>query len=359
MKTLLHTLLAVLFTAAAAFAQSYPSPVEHDLTIDNYKFVSGESLPSLRLHYATIGTPQTDAGGKVTNAVMILHGTSGSGRQFLGERFAGVLFGPGQLLDASKYFLILPDDVGHGRSSKPSDGLHAHFPEYEYADMVELEHRVMQSLHVDRLRLLMGTSMGCMHAWMWLEQYPEAVQAAMPLACLPAEIAGRNRFWRKLSMDAIRQEPEWAGGEYKSQPPGYRFAMGLLVIAAGAPLPMQKLCPTGAKADACVDEFIKTRMAASDANDLWYALNSSRHYDPSKGLDKIRVPVTAINFSDDFINPPELGIFQDEAGKVPSAKVVLMPITPETRGHGSHTIPNLWKEYLAELLQRSENVAAH
>jgi homoserine O-acetyltransferase len=341
--------------ASGLIAQGYPSPQEADLKIDDYKFASGATLPHLTLHYATVGTPKTDAAGHVTNAVMVLHGTGGSGRQFLSERFAGVLFGPGQLLDASKYFIILPDDIGHGHSSKPSDGMHAHFPEYAYGDMVDLEHRLVASLKVQKLRLLMGTSMGCMHSWMWMERYPEAVQAAMPLACLPVEIAGRNRMWRKMLMDAIRTDPEWKGGDYTTQPRGLTTALDMLLLAGSAPLYMQAQYPTRENADAYVDEYIKTRGATTDANDLWYAVNSSRDYDPSKGLAEISVPIVAINSADDFINPPELGIFQREVGKVKSAKVVLLPITEQTRGHGTHTLPAIWKGYLEELLAKTGN----
>jgi homoserine O-acetyltransferase/O-succinyltransferase len=350
MRSIVRLIVALLVAASALFAQGYPPPQEADLKIDNYKFHTGAVLPNLTLHYSTVGTPKLDSAGHVTNAVMVLHGTGGSGKQFLSERFAGVLFGPGQLLDATKYFIILPDNIGHGQSSKPSDGMHAKFPEYAYADMVDIQHRLVTSLHIERLRLLMGTSMGCMHSWMWLEKYPNAVQAAMPMACLPVEIAGRNRMWRKMTMDAIRSDPEWKGGDYTTQPRGLTTALDLLLLAGSAPLYMQQQYPTREKADAYVDEYIKTRSATTDANDLWYAINSSRDYDPSKGLEQITVPVMAINSADDFINPPELGIFQREVGKVKSAKVVLLPVTEKTRGHGTHTLAAIWKEYLAELL---------
>jgi homoserine O-acetyltransferase/O-succinyltransferase len=355
MRAIIRFTAMILVAAAGLYAQTYPAPKEADLKIDNYKFVSGATLPQLTLHYVTVGTPKTDSAGHVTNAVMVLHGTGGSGHQFLNERFAGVLFGPGQLLDASKYFIILPDDIGHGHSSKPSDGLHARFPEYSYSDMVDLEHRLVASLKVQKLRLLMGTSMGCMHSWMWLERYPSEVQAAMPLACLPVEIAGRNRMWRKMTLDAIRTDPEWKGGDYTKQPRGLTTALDMLLLAGSAPLYMQAQYPTREKADAYVEEYIKTRGATTDANDLWYAVNSSRDYDPSKGLADINIPIVAINSADDFINPPELGIFQREVGKVKSAKVVLLPITEQTRGHGTHTLAAIWKGYLEELLAKTGN----
>ena len=354
MRTIVRFVVALLVAASSLFAQTYPAPKEADFKIENYKFASGATLPTLKLHYSTVGNPEVDSSGHITNAVMVLHGTGGSGKQFLNERFAGVLFGPGQLLDATKYFIILPDNVGHGQSSKPSDGMHAKFPEYAYTDMVDLQHRLLESLKIQRLRLLMGTSMGCMHSWMWLEKYPEAVQAAMPLACLPVEIAGRNRMWRKMTMDAIRSDPEWKGGDYTTQPHGLVTALDLLLIAGSAPLYMQQQYPTREKADAYVEEYWKTRGATTDANDLWYAVNSSRDYDPSEELEKINVPVVAINSADDFINPPELGIFQREVGKVKSAKVVLLPVTDKTRGHGTHTLAAIWKDYLAELLTKTQ-----
>jgi len=359
MKTLVRLLACGLLLVLPGIAQSYPAAVEHDLSIDNYKFVSGATLPTVKLHYATVGTPAVDASGHVTNAVMVLHGTGGSGRQFLNERFAGVLFGPGQRLDASKYFIILPDNVGHGKSSKPSDGRHARFPEYGYDDMVELQHRLLQSLKVERLRLLMGTSMGCMHSWIWLERYPKEVEAAMPLACLPVEIAGRNRMWRKMAMDAIRNDPEWHDGDYAAQPHGLATALDMLLIAGSAPLTMQRQFPTRAKADAYVDDFIKGRMATTDANDLWYALNASRDYNPDPQLASITTPVTAINSADDFINPPELRIFETELAKVKSVKVVLLPVTEATRGHGTHTLAAVWQSYLGELLEATAGAKSH
>jgi len=272
-------------------------------------FHSGETLPELRLHYATLGKPVTDASGHVTNAVMILHGTTGSGQQFLSAQFAAVLFGPGQLLDAGRYFIILPDAIGMGHSSKPSDGLHARFPHYDYDDMVEAQRWLLSDgLKVDHLRLLMGTSMGCMHSWIWLETYPEFMDAAMPLACLPVQIAGRNRMMRKMIMDEIRDDPGWMNGDYKVQPAGMKTALDVFLIMASSPLQLQKNNPTRDQADAYLDQFLKTRMASMDANDTLYAFDASRNYDPSPKLDRIKAPVMFINSADDLINPPELGI---------------------------------------------------
>jgi homoserine O-acetyltransferase len=298
-----------------------------------------------------LGTPARDAAGYVTNAVMILHGTGGSGAQFLQPQFAGELFGPGQLLDTAKYYIILPDGIGHGKSSKPSDGPHAKFPQYDYDDMVAAQHALLQHLGVEHLRLILGTSMGCMHSFVWGETYPDFMDALMPLACLPVPIAGRNRVWRKMVMDAIRDDPEWKGGEYGAEPrQALRTALDLLLIAGSAPLPMQKSDPTRDAADKFLDEYFATRMAGLDANDLLYAVNASRNYDPSSKLETIRARMMWINSGDDFINPPELGIAEREVKRIKNARFVLIPASEQTHGHGTHTWAALWKEHLAELL---------
>ncbi len=336
-------------------AQEVAKPAEGEYVAHDFKFKSGETLPELKLHYATYGKPAYDAQGHVTNAVMILHGTTGSGQQFVSPRFAGVLFGPGQLLDASKYFIILPDGIGHGKSSKPSDGLHAKFPHYDYDDMVAAQHLLLtQALKVDHLRLVMGTSMGCMHSWVWMETYPGFADAAMPLACLPVQIAGRNRMMRKMAIDSIRNDPGYNNGDYTKPPEGLRTALYALVIMSSSPLQMQKNYPTREQADKFLDDFIAARMKATDANDFLYAFDASRNYDPSPGLDKITTPVMFVNSADDFINPPELGIAEREIKRVKTGKFVLLPITDETRGHGTHTLPAIWKPYLAQLLAESQ-----
>jgi homoserine O-acetyltransferase/O-succinyltransferase len=348
--------LLVLASTTAVRAEEPPKPAEGDYRVANFHFRSGATMPELRLHYLTYGRPAIDAKGHISNAVMILHGTTGSSRQFLTPQFAGVLFGPGQLLDASRYFIILPDGIGHGDSSKPSDGLHARFPHYEYADMVEAQHLLLtQGLKVDHLRLLLGTSMGCMHSWIWLENYPDFTDAAMPLACLPVAIAGRNRMMRKMIMDAIRTDPGWNNGEYQKQPAGLKTAVEFLLIMGSSPLALQKNCPTREQADSCLDQSLKTRAASLDANDLLYAFDASRNYDPSKKLDRIGVPVMFVNSADDLINPPELGIAEREIKKVKRGRFVLLPITDETQGHGTHSLPAVWKQYLAELLEESQH----
>ncbi len=350
-----------LFTARHAAGADY-SPAdgarayEGDYILHDFHFASGEVLPEVRLHYTALGKPKRDAHGRVTNAILIMHGTGGSGRSLLNEHFAGVLFGKGQLLDADRYFIILPDGIGHGKSSKPSDGLHARFPRYAYADMVAAQHAlVSQGLQVDHLRLVMGTSMGCMHTFMWGEAYPDFMDALMPLACLPVQIAGRNRLWRKLIIDAIRTDPEWLEGEYRSEPMrALRTAAGLLMIAGSAPIQMQISLPTRDAADEFLDKYMQRQLADLDANDLLYAVSASRDYDPSSGLEKIKVPLTQINSADDFINPPELGIAEREIARVKGAHFVLLPASDQTRGHGTHTWAALWQQHLAQLLQASQ-----
>jgi homoserine O-acetyltransferase len=355
--------LALLLVACCVAAVSYPqqtavpATTEGDFVVRGFKFHSGESLPELRLHYTTLGKALRDAQGRVTNAVLILHGTGGTGRQFFAPQFAGELFGSGQLLDVARYFIILPDGIGHGKSSKPSDGLHARFPLYDYDDMVAAQYRlVSEGLGVNHLRLVLGTSMGCMHSFVWGETYPDFMDALMPLACQPVQIAGRNRIWRKMVMDAIRNDPEWKGGEYTAEPQqSLRTALDLLLIAGSAPLLMQKNLPTRDAADQYLEKYFKDRLADLDANDLLYQVNASRNYDPSPQLDKVRAAVMYINSADDFINPPELGIAQQEINRVKNAHFVLVPISEQTRGHGTHTSAAVWKDHLAELLRESQH----
>jgi homoserine O-acetyltransferase/O-succinyltransferase len=342
-------------TAATAQTQNWPTPTEGDYVVHDFHFQSGETLKDARMHYRTMGTPVKDASGRTTNAVLVLHGTGGSGTTFLRPIFAGVLFGPGEPLDATKYFVIIPDDFGHGKSSKPSDGMHAHFPQYDYADMVALEHAlVFDGLGVNHVRLIIGTSMGCMHSWMWGEAYPDAVDALMPLACQPVQIAGRNRIWRKMVIDGIRQDPEWKDGEYTTQPrAGLQIASDLLLIAGSAPLHTQEDYPTREAADKYLEEYMKRSTASLDANDLLYAVSASRDYDPSAKLETIQAAVMFVNSGDDFINPPEIGIAAREIKRVKRGKFVLLPASEMTHGHGTHTDAKVWEDYLKELLEES------
>lgn len=335
-------------------AADYPAPTEGDYTIRDFKFGSGESLPELCIHYRTLGKLEKNAQGKATNAVLIMHGTTGSGAQFIRPEFAGELFGKDQPLDAAKYFIVLPDGIGHGKSSKPSDGLHAKFPRYGYIDMVEAQHRLLaDGLGVNHARLVMGTSMGGMHTWLWGEVHPDFMDGLMPLASLPTQISGRNRAWRRIIIDAIRNDAAWNGGEYKSQPPSLRTAAQMLWLMSSNPVVRQKESPTLAKTDETLDKFVADYMKTGDANDVLYALEASRDYDPSPNLDKIRAPLVAVNFADDLINPPELDILEREIKRVPHGRATIFPLSDKTRGHGSHTIAALWKSELETLLKES------
>src|SRR5882757_622210 len=350
--------LASALAAIVASAADYPTPTEADFTIRDFKFQSGETLPELRIHYRTLGTPQKDPQGKTTNAVLIMHGTTGSGAQFIRPEFAGELFGKDQPLDATKFFIVLPDGIGHGKSSKPSDSMHAKFPRYGYIDMVEAQYRLLsEGLAVNHARLVMGTSMGGMHTWLWGELHPEFMDALMPLASLPTQISGRNRAWRRMIIDAIRNDPAWNGGEYPAaagQPPSLRTAAEMLWLMSSNPGLRQKEAPTLAKTDEVLDKFVEQIVKADDANDVLYALEASRDYDPGPNLEKIRARLLAINSADDLINPPELGIIEREIKRVPRSRAVVIPLSDQARGHGSHTIATLWKDELAKLLKESE-----
>jgi homoserine O-acetyltransferase len=344
-------------TPAAAAAPAWPA-VDGTVTLDNFRFGTGDTLPQLRLHYLTLGTPHRNATGRVDNAVLLLHGTGGSAHSLLNPVFSNVLFAPGAPLDITKYFLILPDDIGHGQSSKPSDGLHAHFPAYDYDDMVRSQRMMLDAMKVDHLRLILGTSMGCMQTFVWGETYPDFADALMPLACLPVPIAGRNRMMRYMAIQAIKQDPAWMDGEYKSEPvEGLRTANEMILVMGSSPLQMQKQAPTRPAAEQYVNRDLQRSMAATDANDMIYQLDASRNYDPGPHLDRITAPVMWINSADDFINPPELGIAEKMVGNMPHARFVLIPISDATRGHGTHTVAAVWENYLIELLQQSEQKA--
>jgi homoserine O-acetyltransferase/O-succinyltransferase len=359
-RTLHSAALTLLLCTGLAAAGNAPTPearpLEGDYVIHDFHFASGETLPELRMHYTFLGKPKKDAQGRVTNAVLIMHGTGGSGRSLINERFSGVLFGKGQLLDAEKYYIILPDGIGHGKSSKPSDALRAHFPQYSYQDMVAAQYAlVTKGLEVNHLRLVMGTSMGCMHTFMWAEAYPDFMDALMPLACLPVQIAGRNRVWRDLVMDAIRNDPQWLKGDYVTQPiAAMRTAAGLLLIAGSAPIQMQISLPTREAADEFVQKYIQRQLEDLDANDFLYQVNASRDYDPSAGLEKIKAPLLQINSGDDFINPPELGIAEREIKRIKGGRFVLLQASDQTHGHGTHTWAVVWQQYLAQLLEASK-----
>jgi homoserine O-acetyltransferase len=346
---------AVFLVAAALDAADYPAPTEGDYTIRDFKFASGETLAELRVHYRTIGKLEKDAQGQTLNAVLIMHGTTGSGAQFIRPEFAGELFGKDQPLDATRFFIVLPDGIGHGKSSKPKDGMDAKFPRYGYSDMVEAQYRLLtDGLGINHARLVMGTSMGGMHTWLWGESHPDFMDALMPLASLPTQISGRNRAWRRIIIDAIRNDPAWKGGDYETQPPSLRTAAEMLWFMSSNPVLRQKEAPTLAKTDEVLDKFVADITKGDDANDVLYALEASRDYDPGPNLEKIRAPLLAINSADDLINPPELGILEREIKRVPHGRAVVMPLTDKTRGHGSHTLATLWKDELVKLLKDSE-----
>jgi homoserine O-acetyltransferase len=348
-------LVASLHAAVAADIAARLHVRQGDFHVHDFHFADGEILPDLRLHYRTIGKPVRDASGRVRNAVLIMHGTSGSGANFLGKNFAGQLFMPGQLLDANKYFIILPDGIGHGGSSKPSDGLRMRFPHYDYSDMVRAQYAlVTQGLHVNHLRLVTGTSMGCMHTWMWGENWPNFVDALMPLACLPVQIAGRNRMMRSMIMDAIRADPEWKHGNYTQQPrEGMTAAIDVLLIMVSDPHHWQQRYPTRDQADAFLHKEENAWMQHLDANDLLYQFDASRTYDPSRDLERITAPVMAVNSEDDQVNPPTLAVMEKEIKRVKHGRYELLPTSDASHGHGTHSLPAVWKGYLAELLKES------
>jgi homoserine O-acetyltransferase len=351
----LSILLVVLLAFARASDAQSLRPAHGDFVIKNFKFTSGETLPALRLHYRTLGKPARDANGQVRNAVLIMHGTGGTGAQFEAPFFAGELFIPGGLLDANRYFLIMPDAIGFGQSSKPSDGLRAGFPRYGYIDIVTAQYRLLtEGLGVNHLRLVMGASMGAMHTWLWGERYPDFMDALMPLGSLPTQISGRNRIWRRVVIDAIRNDPGWNGGNYTTQPQSLRTAQLMLFLVGSNPVLRQQMMPTLSQSDRVVDAVIAQGVESSDANDVLYGIEASRDYDPGPALEKIRAPLFAINTADDFLDPPELGILEREIKRVPRGRAIVIPYGPETRGHGTHTYAAVWKHYLAELLKISE-----
>ena len=351
-KRLFVSLAALALLALPARAQRTPPPgATGDFVIRNFTFADGERLDSLTIHYRTLGTPKRDARGVVRNAVLILHGTTGSGSQFLGASFADELYGRGQPLDTTVYYVILPDGIGHGASSRPSAGLRTRFPHYDYSDMIDAQRRLLvDHLGVTHLRLVMGTSMGGMHSWMWGERYPDFMDGIVPLASVPTEIAGRNRMFRRMIMEDITADPQWRGGDYAAQPPGLRAAMQILFVMTSAPLVQQRTAPTREKADSAIDALLDARFRSMDANDVLYAFDASRNYDPSSRLGLITAPLLAINSADDQVNPPELGLMEQLMPKVRHGRYLLLPISPITRGHGTHTVAAAWKTPFREFL---------
>ena len=338
---------------AAATAITWPTQ-EGNVSLADFKFRSGETVPRLNMHYTTLGKPHRNAAGEIDNAILVLHGTGGSGQQFLRPQFADELYGPGQPLDINRYWIILPDNIGHGKSSKPSDGLRMQFPKYDYDDMVEAQRLMLKELGVTRLRLIFGTSMGCMHAFVWGETHPNFARALMPMACEPIEIAGLNRMWRQLAINGIKADPAWQSGAYTAQPTlGLRTAQSLLFVAGAAPLNYQMQYPSRLAAGAFAEERVSTALAALDANDLIYQLESSRNYNPWPKLEAISAPVMWINSADDFINPRNLNVPDQAVKRMPNASFRMIAESDDTRGHGSHTWAKFWKDDLVQLLART------
>ena len=337
--------VVALLLCAVVSAQEV-KPRESDFSLRDFRFQNGVVLKNLRMHYTTLGEPTRDAAGTVRNAVLILHGTGGAGSAFLSRNFAGELFGPGQLLDARSHFIILPDNLGHGKSSKPSDGLRADFPKYGYTDMLVAQHRLLtEGLGVNHLRLIIGTSMGCMHAWMWGGSYPGFMDALLPLACAPYPITGRNYLWRRMVVDLVRND----------KVNGVANAQLVQRLMTSNTLELQKLGATRELANRYyADVVLDPKRRLPDADDYVFAVESSWDYDPRPDLPKLTAAVYAINFADDPVNPSELGIFENEVTKLPTVKYAVMPATAETHGHGTHSWPQFWGKYLAELLERSK-----
>lgn len=351
--TFVFALAAIPHALTAQTPSKWPT-ADGVVELKNFKFGVGESLPALKLHYLTLGKIHRDARGRVDNAVLLLHGTGGDAHSLLNPSFSNVLFIPGAPLDINQYFLIFPDDIGHGASSKPSDGLRMRFPAYDYDDMVRSQKLMLDQMGVDHLRLILGTSMGCMESFVWGETYPDFMDALVPLACLPVQIAGRNRMMRYLIIENVKSDPAWKGGSYTEQPKlGVRTAMELWMVMGSSPLQMQKAEPTRDEAEKWIDHYLDRRAAEVDANDLIYYTNASRNYDPSPELATIKAPVLWINSADDYINPPELGIAETMVQRMPRAKFILLPITDQTRGHGTHTAAVVWKSYLKTFISET------
>lgn len=336
---------AVAVTSFAANAADYPAPNEGDWIARDFRFHSGETMPELRLHYTTIGAP----GGQ---PVLVLHGSGGSAQNLLTAAFAGELFGPGQPLDAAKYYIIIPDALGHGKSAKPSDGMKTAFPKYDYDDMVDAQYRlVTEGLGLKRLRLVIGNSMGGMHAWIWGVRYPQMMDALVPMASQPTAMAARNWMLRRMMLETIRSDPDYDGGRYTAEPRMMKYAIAAYQIATGGgTLGYQTLAPTTAKADKLVDERLATPVTA-DANDFVYQWEASHDYDPSGGMEKIEAATLAINAADDERNPPETGLTEAAVKRIKHGRIFLIPASPETRGHLTTGNAKFFAEPLRELLQ--------
>jgi homoserine O-acetyltransferase len=334
-------------TSVPAMAADYPTPKQGDWIAGDFKFHSGETVPQLRLHYTTIGEPRGQP-------VLVLHGSGGSAARMLTPEFAGELFGPGQPLDASKYYIIIPDSLGHGKSAKPSDGMKTAFPKYDYADMVDAQYRlVREGLGIKHLRLVIGNSMGGMHAWVWAERYPQFMDAVVPMASQPTAMAARNWMLRRIMIETIRNDPDYKGGSYTSQPRMMKYAINAYQTASGGgTLGYQSLAPTTAQADKMVDDRLAVAVTA-DANDFIYQWQASHDYDPSPGMERIEATLLAINAADDERNPPETGVTDAAIKRIKNGRLYLIPASSETRGHLTTGNAAFYKQQLQELLQNA------
>ncbi len=349
MKRVLVALILA-FIAAPAIAADYPAPKTGEWVAKDFKFHTGEVMPELRLAYTTVGDPSGQP-------VLVLHGTTGSATSMLTPAFAGELFGAGQPLDATKYYIIIPDSIGHGKSSKPSDGLRAKFPKYNYADMVDAQYRlVKEGLGINHVRLVIGNSMGGMHTWLWGVKYPDFMDALAPMASQPTAMASRNWMMRRLVIDSIRNDPDWKGGDYTTQPKAFRTAAVFFNLGTnGGTLALQKMAPTREAADKLLDQRLAA-LTNADANDYLYQWESSGDYDPQPGLGRIKAAVLVINAADDERNPPETGLTEAALKQIKNARLLLIPASEETRGHGTTGMAKFYKQPLAELLQTTPAV---
>ena len=344
--------LCLSLVASAAVAQtSWPNQQDGDYIIKDFRFGSGETLPELRLHYRTLGTAKRNAAGEIVNGVVLLHGTSGSGNSWLMPSLADELFAKGQPLDAAEHFIIIPDSIGVGGSSKPSDGLRAKFPHYRYRDIVQAEHRlVTEHLNVRHLRLVLGSSMGGMHTWMWGEMYPDLMDGLVPIASQPIGISGRNWMLRRVRIEAIKNDPEYNGGNYTKNPSTYIYTLPMAAMNTESVVRLQEMAPTREAGDAMYKRLVE-EAKKGDANNTLYGIEAVMDYDPSKDLEKIKARLLAINFEDDEGNPPELNVLDPAIKRIPNARHVVIPAGPETHGHYSHLRAKLWKSHLAEFMK--------
>ena len=346
---------AALFLLAAAIPASaqtrWPGQTEGDFVLKDFHFASGETLAELKLHYLTLGTPKRNAAGDIVNAVLLLHGTSGTSQNWLQPTLADELFVPGAPLDAAQYFIVMPDGIGRGGSAKPSDGLRMKFPHYRYADMVIATHRlVTEHLGLKHLRLVLGTSMGGMQSWMWGEMYPDFADGLVPIASQPIAISGRNWMYRRIGIEAIKNDPDWNGGNYDKSPTHYIYSAPIAALMTESAVHYQKVAPSREAMDALYARMVE-QARRLDANNQLYAIEAVMDYDPSRGLEKIKAKLLAINFADDEVNPPELGAVEREIKRIPGARFVLVPASGETHGHYTYNLAALWKQHLAEFMR--------